>query len=116
MATEAKEKSLRRVSFIIHATRGIIRDQKARRRTMLGLVAIALVLIVAGSTFLQSSLNPREHPLGFLVFWIICGWVTFSALLLAIFDLVMVRLEVHRSQRALREDLKNNSPGSTTDE
>ena len=113
---EAKEKPLRSVSFIVHATRGVIRDQKTRRRAMLVLVIAALALVVAGSTVLQAPLSPREHPVGFLLFWIICGWVTLTALLLAVFDLLMVRLEARRTERALREDLRSNSPASITDE
>ena len=114
MAPELDEKRLRTVSFAVHATRGIIRDQKARRRTMLVLVIVAFGLVFAGSTFLQAPLNPREHPLGFLLFWIACGWLTLAGLLLAVFDLLMVKLESRRAQRALRENLKRNSPGSTT--
>jgi len=113
---EADEKPLRSVSFIAHATRGVIRDQKTRRRMMLILVIAALVLVFAGSTVLQAPLSPREHPTGFLLFWIVCGWVTLTALLLAVFDLLLVRLEARRTQRALREGLKKNSPASIAEE
>ena len=76
---------------------------------MFVLIVAALVLLFAGSTFLQAPLNPREHPVGFFVFWIACGWLTLTALLLAVFDLLMVRLESHSAQRTLREKLKNSS-------
>src|SRR6266481_3716275 len=102
----SEEKKLRALSFVVHATRGVIRDQKARRRTMFVLLVAALVLLLAGSTLLQAPLNPREHPLGFLLFWIACGWLTLTALLLAAFDMLMMRLESRRTQRELREGLK----------
>jgi hypothetical protein len=51
-------------------------------------------------------LNPREHPWFVILFWIICVWLTFTALLLAIFDLLMVRAEARKAQLALREKLK----------
>jgi len=82
---------------------------------MFALIVLALLLLFAGSTFLQAPLNPREHPLGFLLFWIICGWLTLTAVLLALFDALMVKLESRRERRALRENLKPNSRGSTTD-
>jgi protein-S-isoprenylcysteine O-methyltransferase Ste14 len=113
--TEPQEKPLRTASFVVHATRGVIRDRKTRRLTMLAVLAVALVLLLAGSTFLQAPLNPRNHPLGFVVFWIVCGWVTLTALLLAMFDLLMVRLEARRTERRLQEDVKTELPESTTD-
>lgn len=109
--TEPEEKPLRTVSFVVHATRGVIRDPKVRRKAMFVLIGVSLLLLLAGSTFLQAPLNPREHPLGFLLFWIICGWLTFTAVLLAIFDMLMVRLESRRERRAVRENLKTK--GST---
>jgi hypothetical protein len=109
----SEEKRLRAVSFVVHATRGVIRDQKARRRTMLALLVIALALLLAGSTILQAPLSPREHPLGFLLFWIACGWLTFTAILLAALDMLMLKLGSRRAKRALREKLR--SPGSTLD-
>jgi hypothetical protein len=109
--TEPEEKPLRRVSFVVHATRGVIRDQKARRRTMVVLIIAALALVFGGSTFLQAPLNPREHPFGFLLFWIVCGWLTLTALQLAVFDLLMVRLESRREQHRLQEKL--NEPDSS---
>ena len=111
--TEPEEKPLRTVSFVAHATRGLIRDRNTRRKAMFVLIVLALLLLFGGSTFLQAPLNPREHPLGFLLFWIICGWLAFTAVLLAIFDVLIVKLESRREQRALRESLKTNSRGST---
>ena len=110
---KSEEKRLRAVSFVVHATRGVIRDQKTRRRTMLALLVVALALLLAGSTILQAPLNPRERPLGFLLFWIACGWLTFTSLLLAVLDMLMLKLESRRARRALREKLQ--SPGSTLD-
>jgi len=108
------EKPLRTVSFVIHATRGVIRDPVVRRKTMFVLVLAALVLLFSGSTFLQGFLNPRQHPFWFIFFWLAGAWITITAMLLAIFDLLMVRLEARRAQRQLREDLKANPPTSTT--
>ena len=109
------EKPLRTTSFIIHATRGVIRDPNMRRKTMFALVIVALLLLFFGSTVLQSTLNQREHPFWFIFFWLICAWVTVTAMLLAIFDMLMVKLETRRARRQLRENLKVEAPTSTTD-
>ena len=76
---------------------------------MLIVLAVALALLFSGSTFLRSTLNPHEHPGWFIFFWIVCAWLTFTAIFLAIFDLLMVRLEARRAARALRESLKTES-------
>jgi biotin transporter BioY len=109
-------KTLRTASFIVRATRGVIRDQTTRRNTMFILLLAALALLFSGTTFLQTTLNPRERPIWFILFWIICGWLTVTALLLAIFDLLIVKIESRRAQRVLRQNLKANSPRPTINE
>jgi len=100
-----KEKPLRTTSFVIQASRGLIGDQSTRRKTMFAILLIALVLLFSGSTFLRSALNPREHPGLFIGFWLACAWLTLTALLLAVCDLLMLRIEARKAQRTLREKL-----------
>ena len=107
-----EEKRLRTTSFVMHATRGVIRDQNARRKTMLVLLMLELLLLISGFTFLQPALNPQEHPWRVILFWIVCIWLTFTATLLALFDLLVLRLEARRAERALREKLE--AAGSTS--
>jgi hypothetical protein len=110
MASDSpNQKRLRTVSFAIHATRGIIRDHNTRRKVMFILLVLALMLLFSGSTFLQAALNHHEHRILFILFWLTCGWLTFTAMLLAIFDMLIVRLEARRAERALRERLKAES-------
>jgi len=107
------EKQLSILSFAAHATRGLVRDQNARRKTMFALLVIALVLLLAGSTFLQSLLNPHQHPVWFILFWFVCGWLTLTAMLLAAFDLVRVRLDARKAERMLQEKFSQpDSQGS----
>ena len=100
------QRRLRTTSFVVHATRGMIRNQSTRRKAMLLLLALALLLLIAGFTFLQPALNPQEHPWRVILFWIVCIWLTFTAMLLALFDLLVLRLEARRVERALREKLE----------
>jgi hypothetical protein len=117
---EPTEKQLSMLSFVAHATRGVIRDQNVRRRTMFALLVIALVLLFSGSTFLAPTITPREHPGWFILYWFVCGWLTLTAMFLAFFDMLMVRLEARKAQRTLREKFPQtetpNSSRSTIDE
>lgn len=104
METPLPQKKLRTMPFALHATRGIIRDRKVRRVTISVLLVLAVLLLIAGSTFLREILDPREHgAFWFAIFWLVCGWFTFAALLLALFDLLMVRAEARAARRVLRE-------------
>src|SRR6476620_3851018 len=105
MEDSQEDKDLHTTSFVFDAARGVIRDQNTRRKAMLFLLVIALLLLIAGFTFLQPALNPREHPWRVIVFWVVCIWLTFTALLLALFDLLVLRLQAKRTERALREKL-----------
>ncbi len=121
MAQNSPEgKPLRTFSFVIHATRGVIRDQNARRKTMFVVVLVALVLLLCGSTFLESALNPHDHPVWFILFWLICAWLALTAMLLAVFDMLMVRAAARKAERILRSQLPQtetpDSPRSTIDE
>lgn len=113
---EEREKKLRISSFALHAARGMIRDQKMRRNMMFLLLLVALILLFSGSTVLQTLLNPREHPVAFILFWFICVWLTFTAFLLAIFDILLVRAQRRKLQRTLRAGLVPNADSSGTRE
>ena len=85
---------------------------------MLIVLLVAVALLICGSTFLQPALDWHMHPGRFILFWIVCAWLVFTAILLAIFDLLMVRLEARKVERAFRESVAKTpeSPGSTTNE
>lgn len=72
---------------------------------MFAMLILALALLFSGSTFLQSALNPRDHPVLFVLFWVACAWFTLAALLLSVFDLLMLRIEARKRQRSLHEKL-----------
>lgn len=109
------EKPLRVPSFAVHATRGLIRDTRVRRKILMIAITSALLLMVAGSTLLKDALNPREHAIAFIFFWIACAWLTLLSILLAGFDLLMVRQQARAEQRRRRAELAQErtaeSPG-----
>lgn len=106
---EPEEKRLQHASFAIHATRGIIRDQKTRRRVMVCVLTVALILMISGVTFLRRALDPHQHPGWFIFFWLICAWLTVTVILISIFDLLMLTRGARDAQRQLRDEIKRQS-------
>ena len=93
-------------------TRGLIVDQHLRRVTMFYTVLAAMLMAFAGDVFLGVWLNPREHFYRFAGYWLLCGWLTMLSALLAIYDMLMLRLQHRLSRRALRAKmLGKNLPG-----
>lgn len=70
-------------------------------------VLVAMLMLFAGSTFLEPLLAPREHPVWFILFWLVCAWFTLTALGLALFDLLIVRAQARAAKRELREKFEN---------
>ncbi len=102
---EPDEKKLRISSFALHSARGLIRGQTTRRWTMFVTLVVALVLLFGGSTFLQPLL--LAHPLWFIIFWFVCAWLTLLAVLLALFDLLLLRAENRAAKRELAQKLSD---------
>ena len=104
------------VRFIMQVSKGLIRNRRARRTVMFYDMVIVMLLVFAGATFLNGWL--REHPLFFIGYWAACAWLTFLAILLALYDMAMVRLEERRARRALEEQLLAGNeikPGNDSD-
>src|SRR3712207_1065883 len=102
------EKPLRTASFSAHAARGIIRDQRTRRIAMGILLILAVGMLVLGSTVLEHWLAQPGRLLWLALFWIACGWLTITALLLAIFDILIIRMQARATRRGFRDELKRD--------
>ena len=99
------EKRLRVAPFAIQVTRGLLRDQKSRRRTMAISISIALLLLVTGLTVFRPWLDPHEHPWRFILFWLACAWETVLVILLALFDMLLTRAQERAARKALQEQI-----------
>jgi len=102
--------------FTIHATRGLLRDERSRRKMMGVSLVVAGVMLVAGLTVLRPWLNPREHPWRFIFFWFVCTWETLLVLLLALLDLLLVRAQARAERKALREGFSRETMPRSPDE
>ncbi len=104
MDTPPPANKLRPVGFVAHATRGLLRDRGTRRKTIAGLVVLALLMVVLGATVLKGALDPMEHIGWFSIYWLVCGWLTITVMLMAVLDLLIVRSEARAERRRLRDE------------
>lgn len=88
---------------LINITIGIIRDRETRRWAMFILVIAALAMTLLGGTLMAEWI--AQSLMRFLLFWAICGWLTLTVMLLAIFDILAVRVEARRERKALRHEV-----------
>jgi len=117
MEEEPPKKSFWMVPFTVQVTRGLLRDERSRRRTMGISLLVAVLMLVAGLTVLRPWLNPHEHPWRFVFYWFACGWETLLVLLLALLDLLLVRAQARAARRAFQEELsQRTTPDSSIEE
>jgi hypothetical protein len=120
METRPPRKSFWMVPFTIHATRGLLRDERARRKTMAISLLVALLLLVAGLTILRPWLDPHEHPWRFILFWFACAWATLLVLLLALLDMLLIRAQARAARKLFRKEFSSranpDSPDGTDEE
>ncbi len=109
------QKKLRSASFAVHATRGVLRDQTMRRKAMFAITLVAVVLLFCGATFLAPALDPHARPGWFLFYWAVCAWITMTAVLLAIFDLLVVRAQGRAARRTLAQKYAEAAEGKDAD-
>lgn len=116
METPPPPKSFSLLPFATHAARGFIREQTARRKIMLAAVLGAVALMVAGATIMRGVLDHHTHPACFILYWLACAWLTILALLLALFDLLIVRAQARAAREQLRDQIASKrTPDSQTD-
>ena len=115
METRPPNKSFWMVPFTIQATQGLLRDQRSRRIIMAISLAITLLLLVCGLTLLRGWLDPHEHPGRFILYWLICGWQTLLALLLALLDILLVRAQARAARKALHKEIAESARRNSND-
>jgi MFS family permease len=113
METGPPKKNLSVAPFAIQVTRGLLRDERSRRKTMGISLLIVVLMVITGLTVLRPWLNPHEHPWRFVFFWFACAWEIILVLLLALLDLLLLRAKTRAARKALQEDVSDvTSPGS----
>ena len=116
METRPPKKGFWMVPFTVQVTRGLLRDERSRRKTMGFSLLVAVGMVVAGLTVLRPWLNPTEHRWRFLFFWFVCAWETLIVLLLAFLDLLLIRSQARAARRALREQFSREANSVSPDD
>jgi hypothetical protein len=91
--------------MILLLTKGLIRDQVARRKLMFWIMLACVVMVAAGWLFFSDELWMRQHPWTAIGFWAVCGWLLLTAMLLALLDILAVRAMHRAARRALEKRL-----------
>ena len=89
---------------ILLLTKGIIRDQRMRRSMMFWIMLAALVMLFLGS-WLLTERWARQHPWLYLIFWLICAWLTLTGVLLALLDILALRAAQRAARRVLEQQM-----------
>ena len=82
--------------------KGLLYEQSIRRSILFFLVLAALGIAFAGGVLIDGWL--AEHLFVFLLYWLICGWLTLTSFLLALFDLLMLRRTAREERKRLHAD------------
>lgn len=103
------------LGWVFVYTRGLIVDQHLRRLTMFYVVIGALVTAFVAGLFVSDYIDPRANFSWFALDTLGCGLLTILAILLTIYDLLLVRLQARLARHQLRrrmldEDDANHNP------
>lgn len=98
------------IRWVILISKGILHDRAMRRHVLFWIVVVALSLLGVGAFVLDEWLS--GHPFLFLIYWGACLWFTLALLLLALYDLLALRVEARRERQELkRRILGGDDPG-----
>lgn len=90
-------------AWLLLYTRGLVFDQHLRRLTMFYVVVAAMLMVFVGDVVLGAWLDYHQHLARFALYWLIVGWLTILAALLAVYDLLLLRVQHRLLRRELRE-------------
>lgn len=91
--------------------RSIAGDQAARRRALFRMTIGACAALFLGATLLASYLE--EHTWLFIFFWLGVAWLTFTIVLVAVYDVLAVLADGRRARRELERSLTEEQNLST---
>lgn len=91
------------VALTVAICLGIIREQRVRR-SVLFVVMISIMLMLFGGVVVFDQWLAK-HPIVFLLYWGACLWLTGLSILMALYDMLMVRKAGALSRRRLAEDM-----------
>ena len=91
------------IEFVLLVAKGLIRSQHTRRQIMFYTLIAAMLMLFAGGTFLQGWL--RENLVILVAWWFVCGFLTIFAALLALFDILLLRIAARHARREMEQEM-----------
>jgi hypothetical protein len=88
---------------ILLFTKGLLRDTRLRRNVMLWVMLTALVMLFLGA-WLMTDEWARKHFAIYFLYWAACAWLTLTGILLAVFDMLIIRAAAKAMRRRIEED------------
>jgi hypothetical protein len=79
-------------------------------------VLIALIMLFVGAVILDGWLREHVWPWLFLLWWAGCAWLTLLAVLLALFDMIVLRAASRRARHRLEQHLVHKPRDSDHDD
>lgn len=98
--------------LILAISRGLLYSPKARRQFIGALACADIFMVVLGVTWLETFLS--EHPLSFLLYWILAAGLTLAMALLALFDLLKLRQDARKAKARLGSEFFKNEHDQNT--
>lgn len=92
------------VALTVAICLGVIRDQRVRRSVLFIVMIVIMAMLFCGVVFFDRWL--AKHPILFLLYWGACLWFTGLSILMALYDMLMVRKAGIISRRRLAEEMK----------
>ena len=92
------------IRAILLLTKGILRDTRLRRNLMLWIMLAAMVMLFAGSWLIADDWA-RRHVWLYFAYWAVCTWLTIAGMLLAVFDILIIRAAGRAMRRRIEEDI-----------
>jgi hypothetical protein len=89
---------------ILLLSKGVLRDTRLRRNVMLWVMVAAMVMLFLGA-WLMSDDWARKHVFLYFAYWAACGWLTLTGLLLAMFDMLVIRAAAKAMRRRIEQDI-----------
>jgi hypothetical protein len=89
--------------LVIAIAKGIIRDQSVRRSLLFCMIFFDMLWVFGGAVLYDQWLAAK--PVRFLIYWAVCGAITFFCMLLAIHDMLMVRAEARQEKRRIKAEV-----------
>ena len=89
---------------IILLTKGILRDTRLRRNLMLWVMLVAMVMLFLGWVLIPNEWAHRHYVMYF-AYWAVCLWLTIAGMLLAVFDMLIIRAAGQAMRRRIEQDI-----------